>query len=250
METNLSKVLYVDDEEINLINFKEALCDSFEILTALSGEEALEMLAMEPDIALVVSDQRMPGMKGIDLLSRARELAPHAERIIITGYTDPADIIAAINEGHVYRYILKPWSEDDLLITVTLATERYHLKQHNRELMEKLNRNNLELKDRVRERTAELAMINQTLIAKVEELEKTKYELKTLQGLLAICSYCKKIRDTNDTWIPLEEYLHKHSDVLLTHGICHECYERVIKEIPDQVAQFLGKGLTEIKSET
>ncbi len=79
METNLSKVLYVDDEEINLINFKEALCDSFEILTALSGEEALEILAMEPDIALVVSDQRMPGMKGIDLLSRARELAPHAE---------------------------------------------------------------------------------------------------------------------------------------------------------------------------
>jgi len=249
VETNLSKVLYVDDEEINLINFKEALCDNFEILTALSGEEALSVLNMEPDIALVVSDQRMPGMKGIDLLSRARELAPYAERIIITGYTDPTDIIAAINEGHVYRYILKPWSEDDLLITVTLATERYHLKRHNRELVEKLNRNNLELKDRVRERTAELAMINQTLIAKIEELEKTKYELKTLRGLLAICSYCKKIRDTNDVWIPLEDYLLQNSDVLLTHGICQECYERVIKEIPDQVAQFLGQGAGDKKNE-
>lgn len=241
MNTNLSKILYVDDEEINLINFREALSDKFEIFTALSGEEALAVLEEEKDIALVVSDQRMPGMKGVDLLTRARELVPDAERIIITGYTDPQDIIAAINEGHVYRYILKPWTEMDLQVTITQAVERHHLKQRNQELIEELNQKNRELEDRVRERTAQLATTNQTLTAKVEELERTRYELKTLRGLLAICSYCKKVRDIDDSWLPVEDYLHRHADVLLTHGICQECYAKVMKDMPAEVDQFLGK---------
>ena len=241
MNTVLSKVLYVDDEEINLINFREALSDKFEIFTALSGEEAMTVLEKEKELALVVSDQRMPGMKGVDLLAKARELAPNAERIIITGYTDPQDIIAAINEGHVYRYILKPWTEDDLQVTITHAVERHHLKRHNQALLEELNRKNLELEDRVRERTTELAMANQTLTAKVEELERTKYELKTLQGFLSICSYCKKMRDTDESWVPIEHYLHRHADVLLTHGICPECYTKIMKELPSEVNQLLGK---------
>ena len=243
MNTVLSKVLYVDDEEINLINFREALCDKFRIFTALSGEEALAVLEKEKDIALVVSDQRMPGMKGVDLLARARELVPHAERIIITGYTDPQDIIAAINEGHVYRYILKPWTEEDLQVTITQAVERYRFKQDIRELAEELNRKNRELEDRVKDRTAELATTNQTLTAKVEELERTRYELKTLQGLLSICSYCKKMRDTDEAWVPIEHYLHRHADVLLTHGICPDCYAKVMKDLPGEVDRYLGKTI-------
>ena len=241
MNTNPGKVLYVDDEEINLINFREALCDKFEIFTALSGEEALAVLAQKKEIALVVSDQRMPGMKGVNLLTRVRELTPYAERIIITGYTDPQDIIAAINEGHVYRYILKPWTEEDLQVTITQAVERYHLKQRNRELLEELERKNRELEDRVRERTAELATANKTLTAKIEELERTRYELKTLQGLLSICSYCKKMRDIDEAWVPIEHYLHRHADVLLTHGICPDCYTKVMKDLPAEVDRFLGK---------
>lgn len=245
MSKGLSKVLYVDDEKINLINFREALCDQFEIFTALSGEEALALLRQEKDIALVVSDQRMPGMNGVDLLSRARELAPHAERVIITGYTDPQDIIAAINRGHVYRYILKPWAEEDLQVTISQAVERYHLKQQNRELMDELRWKNVELEDRVHERTAELAATNQTLTAKVEELERTKYELKTLRGLLSICSYCKKTRDGSDVWVPIEEYLNRHADILLTHGICPDCYQQVMKDLSGQMAQIMGKGKEE-----
>ncbi len=242
MKTNLSKILYVDDEEINLINFREALCDKFEIITALSGEEALTtVLEKEKDLALVVSDQRMPGMKGIDLLTKARELVPDAERIIITGYTDPLDIIAAINEGHVYRYILKPWTEMDLQVTICQAVERYHLKQRNRKLIKELSQINRELDDRVRKRTAELATVNQTLIAKVKELEQTKYELKTLRGLLAICSYCKKVRDIEEAWLPIEDYLHRHADILLTNGICPDCYTKVMTDLPTEVDQFLGK---------
>jgi glucose-6-phosphate 1-dehydrogenase len=75
----------------------------------------------------------------------------------------------------------------------------------------------------------------------VEELERTKYELKTLQGFLSICSYCKKMRDTDESWVPIEHYLHRHADVLLTHGICPECYAKIMKELPSEVNQLLGK---------
>jgi two-component system NtrC family sensor kinase len=227
----LGKVLYVDDEEINLFNFREALHDQFEVFTALSGQEAIAVLEKEQGVALVVTDQRMPGMKGTDLLTRARELAPHAERIIITGYTDPQDIIAAINEGHVYRYILKPWNDDDLRINITQAVERYHLIQHNRELMAELRQKNQELEDRVTERTTELALANQTLTDQVEELERTKFELKTLQGLLSICSYCKKIRDDDNSWVQMEEYLRVNADLMFSHGICPDCLQGLMKDL-------------------
>ncbi|MFH2122472.1 MAG: response regulator [Pseudomonadota bacterium] len=242
MSDKMAKVLYVDDEEINLINFRESLCDEFEIFTAISGEEALKLLEKEGEMALVVTDQRMPGIKGTNLLAMIREIMPRAERIIITGYTDPQDIIAAINEGHVYRYILKPWNVDELRISMRQGVERYQLIQHNQELMAELNRKNLELEEKVTERTAELAETNETLTARVEELERTKYELKTLRGLLAICSYCKKVRDTDDVWVPIEEYLHRHADVLLTHGICQECYVQVMKDLPAQIEEFMGKA--------
>ncbi|MDD3815054.1 MAG: hypothetical protein PHZ02_10445, partial [Desulfocapsaceae bacterium] len=171
-----------------------------------------------------------------------REIMPRAERIIITGYTDPQDIIAAINEGHVYRYIVKPWNEDELRITMRQGVERYQLIQRNQDLMAELHQKNIELEDRVRERTAQLAMTNETLTAKVEELERTKYELKTLQGFLAICSYCKKIRDIDETWVPIEEYLHRHADIMLTHGICQECHAQVMKDLPGQIDEFMGKA--------
>jgi response regulator RpfG family c-di-GMP phosphodiesterase len=240
MNKKPGKVLYVDDEEINLVNFKEAFYGEFEVFTALSAEEALAVLEKEKDMALVITDQRMPGMKGTDLLAKTRELAPNAERIIITGYTAPQDLIAAINEGHVYRYILKPWAEDELRITITQAVERYHLIQHNRKLMEKLRQKNLELEDRVKERTAKLAMANQTLTAKIEELEKTQFELKTLQGLLAICSYCKKIRDDDNSWVQMEEYLKDNSDLLFSHSICPDCLAQVMKKL-NQESKMLRK---------
>src|SRR3989338_3861347 len=106
---NRARLLFIDDEEVNRSNFQQTFAEEYEILLASSGEEALEIIAQEEGLALILSDQRMPGLSGAEVLARARELAPHTERIMITGYSETDDIMAAINQGHVYRYILKTW---------------------------------------------------------------------------------------------------------------------------------------------
>lgn len=203
------RLLFIDDEEINRSNFLQTFADEYEILPAGSGEEALEIMTREKGLALILSDQRMPGLSGAEVLARARELAPQAERIMLTGYSEPDDIMAAINQGHVYRYILKPWNSGELRIAIIQAVERYQLKQENQALLLALEAKNAELEELVRSRTM---------------------ELNNLQSLLPICSYCRKIRDDKNAWHELEAYLNQHTDILFTHGICPHCYDKVMEE--------------------
>lgn len=129
MNKKKGRVLYVDDEEINLINFRETLCDDFEIFTAGSGREALALLEREGEMALVVSDQRMPGMSGIELLTKVREAYPDTIRMIISAYTEVHELIEAINQAEVYRYFVKPWKEESLRLTIGNAVGTYNLGQ-------------------------------------------------------------------------------------------------------------------------
>ncbi|MGV1098960.1 response regulator [Thiovibrio sp. JS02] len=236
------KVLYVDDEAINGSNFLQTFQGEYTVLLAASGAEALELIADHDDIAVILSDQRMPGLSGAEVLVRAMELRPHAERIMVTAYSEPDDIISAINQGQVYRYIVKPWAEEELRITMLQAVERFRLKQENRGLLEELQLKNRQLAEwnavleqRVAARTEELAQLNEHLLSRVEELEKARDEVSALKKLLPICSYCKKIRDDQDYWHNLESYLHHNTDMMFTHGICPTCYDTVL-------SQEMGKG--------
>lgn len=217
---NRPRLLFIDDEEINRSNFLETFGDEYEILLAGSGEEALEIMARESTLALILSDQRMPGISGAEVLDRARELAPKAERIMITGYSEPDDIMAAINQGQVYRYILKPWTSGELRIAIIHAVERHQLKEENLALLLALEKKNFELEELVRTRTM---------------------ELKNLQSLLPICSYCRKIRDDKNAWHELETYLHQHTDIIFTHGICPHCYEKAIAENSQPIRELKPK---------
>lgn len=217
---NLPRLLFIDDEEINRSNFLETFGDEYEILLAGSGEEALEIMARESTLALILSDQRMPGISGAEVLAQARELAPKAERIMITGYSEPDDIMAAINQGQVYRYILKPWTSGELRIAIIHAVERHQLKEENLALLLALEKKNFELEELVRARTM---------------------ELKNLQSLLPICSYCRKIRDDKNAWHELETYLHQHTDIIFTHGICPHCYEKAIAENSQPIRELKPK---------
>jgi serine/threonine-protein kinase len=115
-----ARMLFVDDEARILSALKATFRDKYDIETAMSGDAALELLKRRP-FHVVVSDQRMPGMLGVELLRRVRETAPKTVRLLLTGYSDLASIVGSINEGEVYRFVSKPWDNDDLAATLREA---------------------------------------------------------------------------------------------------------------------------------
>ena len=108
------KILLVDDEPANLRMLERLFRDDHEVITAESGAAALELLAHN-DVALIISDQRMPGMTGIEFLKQAAEMRAQTVRIILTGYTDVGDLVEAVNSGVVYKYVTKPWVNTNLI---------------------------------------------------------------------------------------------------------------------------------------
>lgn len=139
-------VLLVDDEENILRSLQRLLMDEdFEVVTASSGEAALERLSGLVNVGLIVSDQRMPGMNGAEFLGRSREMAPDAQRILLTGYSDINATIDAINRGGASRYISKPWDDDELLAAIRSALDLYRQGVEKRRLDEILGQQNQEL---------------------------------------------------------------------------------------------------------
>lgn len=130
------RVLLVDDE-INVLNALRRVFrqENYQIVTAVSAVEALELLRTG-SFHLVISDFMMPGMTGAELLKQARAMHPDMIRIMLTGHADTGAVMGAINEGAVYKFILKPWNDDDLRITVALALEQYDLIRNNRALQQ------------------------------------------------------------------------------------------------------------------
>ncbi len=130
-------LLVVDDEPANLQKLKRTFVSDFSVREAGTGEEALNFLRTEP-FAAIITDQRMPGMSGVELLRESLALSPQAVRIILTGYTEVEDLMAAINEGQVHRYIVKPWDPFSLRRTVLQDLELQRLREENRALTEQL----------------------------------------------------------------------------------------------------------------
>lgn len=126
-------ILYVDDEVDNLTAFTAVMRRHYTITTVSSGEEALELLKKQ-EFSLVISDQRMPKMTGVELFEQVKELYPDVIRIILTGYSEVKAIIDSINMGQVYYYITKPWNVDGLKVIIDNALETYRLKKDNKEL--------------------------------------------------------------------------------------------------------------------
>jgi DNA-binding NtrC family response regulator len=131
-------ILVVDDEPDNLDAFRFNFKRVFKIHTAASGDEGLTVLK-EHDVAVIVTDQRMPRMSGLEFLKEARAVRPEAVPIILTAFTDVDVLIEAINLGHVYRYITKPWDAKEVKGILTQAIERHHLRRENARLTERLS---------------------------------------------------------------------------------------------------------------
>jgi response regulator RpfG family c-di-GMP phosphodiesterase len=143
------KVLIVDDEPANLRMLERLFRDQYDVLTAASGTEGLEVLSLH-EAALIISDQRMPGMTGIQFLKRASEMRPQTVRIILTGYTDVADLVEAINSGVVYKYITKPWINSDLCQTIQRGLEYYEATKTRHVLIQENERLEIRLKTTIK----------------------------------------------------------------------------------------------------
>ncbi len=126
-------ILYIDDEPDNLLAFRAIFRRKYNVLTAESGEEALNILE-DHEVQILVTDQRMPGMQGTEVLAISQERYPEQIRILLTGYSDLQAVIDAVNKGRIYHYITKPWRGEELQIIINHALEMFHLRQANRNL--------------------------------------------------------------------------------------------------------------------
>ncbi|HWP46570.1 MAG TPA: ATP-binding protein [Candidatus Limnocylindrales bacterium] len=232
------KILYVDDELHNLTTFKETFRKEYEVFTALSGDEGLNILRKEKDIALIITDQRMPHMTGVQFLEKTIPEFPDTIRMILTGFTDIEALIDAINTGRVYRYITKPWDENELRITLKRALEAYELSRQNKKLIEDLIRINKELDQKVEERTRELKQANER---KDELLGMVAHDLRN--SLTVIINFADLLRKSLTGRASQREM--RYLDII--YDSCYQALE-LIKDLLDIHAIESGKlKLTRIK---
>lgn len=130
-------ILYVDDEPQNLISFKATFRREYTIYTATGGQEGMEILRQH-HVHLIITDQRMPGMTGVQFLEKTLKEYPETIRMVLTGFSDMEAIIDVINSGRIFRYITKPWDENELRMTIENARQLYNLQRHNRRLISEL----------------------------------------------------------------------------------------------------------------
>jgi CheY-like chemotaxis protein len=137
-----ARILIVDDEEAILETMAFTFEDSYDVLTAPSARDALALLDERSPVAAVITDQRMPEMTGVEFLAQVYERHPNTTRIILTGYADGDAMVRAINEGHVYSYVTKPWEPEELKQLVHRAVELHELRLTNERLVEHLQQVN------------------------------------------------------------------------------------------------------------
>ena len=145
-------ILYVDDEVNNLLAFKATFRVKYNVITAISSAEAVKLLEQNDDINIIITDQRMPEMTGVEFLESILEKYPDPMRILLTGYADMNAVIDAVNKGKIFHYLSKPWKEEELDETILKAYAIYKERKDEREMSEKLSISNEQLEFLLRQR--------------------------------------------------------------------------------------------------
>jgi len=213
------KILFVDDEENILRSLQRLFMDEeVEVFTASSGAKGLEILAREREVGVIVSDQRMPEMTGVDFLEKSKTISPQSIRILLTGYADVNAAIDAINRGGTFRYLNKPWNDDELIQAVKGALQMYRLLAENKRLAALVKKQNAELKKWNTE--LEAIVQEQTM-----ELQKSYDSLRAINTRLRV-----NFKNTIVAFSGLIELRNKH---MRTHS-------RNVAEVSVNVAKQLG----------
>jgi two-component system sensor histidine kinase/response regulator len=208
MDQEKEAILYVDDELANLDGFRYALRKEYRILTAISAKEGLEILKSN-SVKVVISDQRMPEITGIEFLKQVLDLYPDIIRIVLTGYTDIEATIHAINEGKVFHYITKPWKKEEIRIVIDNALQHYNLKKENDSLIQHLKQKNIELDEARKE-----AELSEKL--KSSFLSNISHEIRTpLNGIVGFSNLLmNRFRDNTDVARMFELITNSSNDLL------------------------------------
>lgn len=156
-------LMFIDDETDNLDALERVFRKKYDVIKCSSGPEALKILKEQPQISVIISDQRMPEMTGVEFLEKSLKTHPNCIRILLTGYTDLDSVISAINSGQVYRYITKPWDTRDLQITVDQAVEKFELESELKVKNQKLEKALNELKTLDQAKSQFMILINHEL---------------------------------------------------------------------------------------
>jgi len=194
------RILIIDDEESILESLSRVLRKKYDVATAISGYDGLALFAGDARFAVVIVDQKMPGMDGIEFLTHVRKVSPSTVRIMLSGNRDFDASIRAVNEGNVFRFLTKPFPANLLQEVLDTAVEQYDM--------------NLELNDTARMR-------------------------EQAQNTLSVCSYCKKVREPDkppqekSSWERIEMFLSRHFGFRFTHSVCPDCVDKLYSELED-----------------
>ena len=257
-------VLLVDDEEGILNTLRRSLRkEAYQVVTAKSGDEALDII-MEKEIAVIVSDEKMPGMSGVAVLRSARDYSPDTFRILLTGHADMEILTGAINGGELHRFFTKPWDDRELVLQIRDGVQRYEFITENRKLFTttlkqkgELKSINFTLEEKVRLRTAELeekqSVLKKNYLETIEALafavdEKdpyTHYHSRRVTELCGLISRGMALSDTKLERIRIAGLLHdigkigiKDSILLKAGKLTREEFEE-IKTHPLRSAKIL-----------
>jgi response regulator RpfG family c-di-GMP phosphodiesterase len=229
------KVLIVDDETEVLNSLSDLLRKDFHVYATSDVDQARRLLVSENMFSIVISDQRMPLVTGVELLAEATETSPDTARILLTGYADIEAVIVAVNQGRIVQYITKPWDPARLLEILKPLAQKHLLLQENRRLLNQLAHLNQSVKDsasRIEElETAQSSMSyeNRVIRESYDQLQNSFWHLRKIQEVLPICMGCGKVKTDEASWEDVVDYL-KSNALFLSHGYCPECAEKMNRE--------------------
>jgi phosphoserine phosphatase RsbU/P len=195
------RILIAEDDAVSRRILKETLANwGYEVIVTRDGKEAWHALNQEDAPSLAILDIMMPGMDGLEICRKARESASSTPPylILLSALAGKANVVKGIQAG-ANDYLTKPFDRDELRVRVGVG--------------------------------AQMLALQKTLAERVKELEEALSQVKQLQGILPMCSYCRKVRDDQNYWQKVDTYISAHTDVLFSHGICPECYDHVEREL-------------------
>jgi sigma-B regulation protein RsbU (phosphoserine phosphatase) len=192
-------ILIAEDDRVSR-SMLEAILKKwgYEVIITCNGDQAWEAMQSENPSPLAILDWKMPGMDGVEICRKIRESLTLASTyiILLTGQRQKEEVVVGLESG-ANDYIRKPFDREELHARI-----------------------------RVGERVIEMQL---ALAKQVKELQEALSQIKTLQGLIPICSYCKKIRNDENYWQQVESYISQHSEAVFSHGICPDCIEKIVK---------------------